>query len=80
MREITIHVDADDEDYAHIANAVWMLMRATSHDFDVVPDRHAKRDMLDEIWGGYSKVSWTAGDRRGTDQAETARTRRAVKR
>jgi hypothetical protein len=74
MRKITIHLEElDDESYAHIANAVWTLLRATGCDFQVEPDGTAERAKLDEVWDAYSDVSWRSGARRGTPQSEIAR-------
>lgn len=74
MRKITIYLkELDDELYAHIANAVWTVLRATDCDFEVEPDGKTDRAKLDEVWDGYSDVSWKAGARRGTPQAQAAR-------
>jgi len=41
-RKIVLHLDGiSDEQYAHIANAVWMLARATGCDFSVEADGNA---------------------------------------
>jgi len=75
LRTIKIHLSdsIEPDDYAHVANAVWMLLRATGHDYEVEPDGEAQRAKLDKIWDGYSDVSWKNGARRGTDQAERSR-------
>lgn len=67
----TIKIYLDDikpDDYAHVANAVWMLLRATPHNYAVEPDDETPPAELDKIWDSYSDVSYEYGARRGTDQ------------
>ncbi|GAA4565060.1 hypothetical protein GCM10023176_12300 [Micromonospora coerulea] len=75
-RTITIHLNDDDlkpHEYADVANAVWMLLRATRHNYEVEPDDQMPPATLDEFWDRYSDVSWRNGARRGTEQRERGR-------
>jgi hypothetical protein len=72
-RKITLRLDADDDQYAHIVNAVWMLLRATEREYTVEPDKQADQALLDQTWDSYSEVSWEGGGDHGTPQSEAAR-------
>ncbi|MFG2050892.1 hypothetical protein ACGFIW_26090 [Micromonospora sp. NPDC048935] len=72
-RRITVELrGVEDERYADIVNAIWMQMQAVGCDFTVKPDKQADLAELDRWWDSYSQVSWEAGGRRGTPQAEKA--------
>ncbi|MCW3817869.1 hypothetical protein ONA91_25805 [Micromonospora sp. DR5-3] len=71
MREITIRLGVDDDQYADVVNAIWMQMNLIGCDFTVTPD-HRAVPQLDKRWDEYSQVSWAAGGRRGTPQAIAA--------
>ncbi|WP_434740260.1 hypothetical protein [Micromonospora sp. SH-82] len=61
------------DQYADIANAIWMQLTAVGCDFGVAPDAEQAAVEIDERWDEYSNVSWRSGGRRGTPQYETAR-------
>ncbi|WP_154937113.1 hypothetical protein [Micromonospora palomenae] len=68
-RTIKIYLDGiEPDDYAHVANAVWMLLRATSHSYAVEPDDETQPAELDKAWDSYSDVSYEHGALRGTEQ------------
>ena len=61
-RRLTIEITSPIEgvQYADIANAVWMLLRVTSHQFAVYPDEQADLPQMDAAWNKYGdKASWT---------------------
>lgn len=66
-RKITIHIHKDDttgmdptpQQYSDLANTIWMVMRATSFDFEVEPDGKADTRAMDRAWTQYGKdASW----------------------
>ncbi|MER7165328.1 hypothetical protein ABT336_04505 [Micromonospora sp. NPDC000207] len=61
------------DQYADIANAIWMQLTAVGCDFGVTPDDGQAAAEIDERWDGYSNVSWRSGGRRGTPQFQAAR-------
>jgi len=61
-RRISVEITSPIEDaqYADIANAVWMLLRLTPHQFAVYPDEQADLSQMDAAWNKYGeKASWT---------------------
>ena len=53
-RTLTIALDdISEEDYAHLANALWMFVRATPHTFAVHVDRQASTEDLNDAWHQY---------------------------
>ena len=72
MRKIILHLEqVTDEQYAHIANALWALGGVTGCEYSVEADGDLAK--LDEIWDSYSNVSWKHGAKRGTRMFETAK-------
>lgn len=61
-RRISVEIVSPIEDaqYANIANAVWMLLRVTPHQFAVYPDEQADLPKMDAAWNMYGEeASWT---------------------
>ncbi|RAO31429.1 hypothetical protein ONO23_03824 [Micromonospora noduli] len=72
-RRITVQLwGVDDEQYADIANVIWMQMQAVGCEFTVKPDIRTDLTELDRRWDDYSQVSWEAGAKRGASQAVEA--------
>ncbi|WP_109508995.1 hypothetical protein [Nocardioides speluncae] len=66
MRELKIVVeqssdgkDMTDDEYTDLANAIWMVMRATRFDFQIHPDQHSDPARLNAAWEQYGKdATW----------------------
>ena len=59
MITISINDDLAPEQYADLANAVWMFMRNTPYDFDIAHDGKTDTAELNTAWDQYGKdASW----------------------
>ncbi|WP_109505511.1 hypothetical protein [Nocardioides speluncae] len=55
---VTIKGEVDDDRYADLANAIWLIAYNTGLEFAVAPDREAQSSQLNEAWAKYGEVSW----------------------
>jgi hypothetical protein len=55
---VTIKGEVDDDRYADLANAIWLLAYNTGLEFTVTPDQEAEPSQLNEAWTKYGDVSW----------------------
>lgn len=53
--KITVVEDISDEEYADLANALWMFMRNTKWNFHVMPDGKTKAQILNAAWEQYGQ-------------------------
>lgn len=60
-RTITLEITSDltQEQYADLANTMWMLMRSTGHAFWLYPDDSADLAVMNDAWEQYGlDSSW----------------------
>jgi hypothetical protein len=56
---LAIRDDIGDDQYADLANAVWMLLRNTPYDFHVEHDGKTAVDALNDAWTQYGNdAAW----------------------
>lgn len=55
---VTIKGEVDDDRYADLANALWLVAYNTGLKFSVTPDAEADPDRLNQAWANYGDVSW----------------------
>jgi hypothetical protein len=55
---VTIKGEVDDDRYADLANAIWLVAYNTGLELTVTPDQEADPTQLNEAWGRYGDVSW----------------------
>jgi hypothetical protein len=55
---VTIKGEVDDDRYADLANAIWLVVYNTGLEFSVTPDQEAEPRRLNEAWANYGDVSW----------------------
>lgn len=55
---ITLKGEIDDDRYADLANAVWLVTYNTGLEFSITPDSEADSAKLNDAWAGYRDVSW----------------------
>lgn len=54
---VTIKGEIDDDRYADLANAIWLVTYNTGLKFSVTPDQEAEPSRLIEAWANYGDVS-----------------------
>jgi hypothetical protein len=50
--------EVDDDRYADLANAIWLLAYNTGFEFTVSPHQEAEPSRLNQAWVNYGDVSW----------------------
>jgi len=55
---VAIKGEVDDDRYADLANAIWLVAYNTGLEFTVTPDQEADLCRLNEAWRNYGAVSW----------------------
>lgn len=64
-REIRIKIEDDgqplgDQEYADLANAIWMFLRTTPHEFVIHHDGRTATDILNGAWSRYGvDATWS---------------------